>query len=463
VAGDDAGTRSSFKDLRNLASLGYTILKMSDVKMEDLVSLCKRRGFIYQGSEVYGGLSGTWDYGPLGVALKRNIQNLWWKRFVEERDEMYGVDAAILMNPKVWQASGHVDTFTDPLVECSNCKGRFRADHLEGDKCPTCGKTGMFGDEKQFNMMFKTHVGPTGDDSSISYLRPETAQGIFTNYKNVVDSFYPDVPFGIAQIGKAFRNEISPRDFVFRSREFEQMEIEYFIHPDQWEKMFDGWVKGIRMFLSELGLPEDSVHELEVPEDDRAHYSKRTIDFEFDFPHKRDELLGLAYRTDFDLGNIQKASGKNMEYRPKDGGESFVPHVIEPSFGVERMIVAVLTSAYTEDEVNGEKRTYLKLPAHLAPVRVAVSPLLKNKPELVKKAQEVYKMLKKNPPAGGGNVMWDDNGNIGKRYRRQDEIGTPYCVVIDFDTLEDDTVTVRHRDTTEQKRVKIQELLPVIS
>lgn len=446
--------------------------------MEDLVSLCKRRGFIYQGSEVYGGLSGTWDYGPLGVALKRNIQNLWWKRFVEERDEMYGVDAAILMNPKVWQASGHVDTFTDPLVECSNCKGRFREDQIDTSKCPTCGTKNPFGSSREFNMMFKTHIGPVedmaakfdkvpegseqmrerdysiSDDTNLVYLRPETAQGIFTNYKNVVDSFYPDVPFGIAQIGKAFRNEISPRDFVFRSREFEQMEIEYFIHPEIWEKMFDGWVKGIRMFLSELGLPEDSVHELEVPEDDRAHYSKRTIDFEFDFPHKRDELLGLAYRTDFDLSNIQEASGKSMEYRPKDGGEPFVPHVIEPSFGVERMIVAVLASAYTEDEVNGEKRTYLKLPAHLAPVKVAVSPLLKNKPELVEKAQEVYKTLKKE----FGNVMWDDNGNIGKRYRRQDEIGTPYCVVIDFDTLEDDTVTVRNRDTTKQERIKTSDL-----
>ena len=422
--------------------------------MEDIVSLCKRRGFIYQGSEVYGGLSGTWDYGPLGVALKRNITNFWWKTFVEDRDEMYGVDAAILMNQKVWQASGHVDTFTDPLVECSNCKGRFRADHLEGDKCPTCGKTGTFSEAKQFNMMFETNVGPVADENSVSYLRPETAQGIFTNYKNVVDSFYPDVPFGIGQIGKAFRNEISPRDFVFRSREFEQMEIEYFIHPDSWEKMFEGWVKGIRMFLKELGLPEDSVHELEVEEADRAHYSKRTIDFEFDFPHKRDELLGLAYRTDFDLGNIQRVSGKNMEYRPKDGSEPFVPHVIEPSFGVERMIVAVLTSAYTEDEINGEKRTYLKLPAHLAPVKVAVSPLLKNKPELVAKAQEVYKMLKKEY----GNVMYDDNGNIGKRYRRQDEIGTPYCITIDFDTLEDDTVTIRDRDTAEQNRVKISDI-----
>lgn len=422
--------------------------------MEDIVSLCKRRGFIYQGSEIYGGLSGTWDYGPLGVALKRNIQQLWWKMFVEDRDDMYGVDAAILMNQKVWQASGHVDTFTDPLVECGNCKSRFRADHLEGDKCPTCGKTGTFSEPRQFNMMFKTNVGPVADEGSVSYLRPETAQGIFTNYKNVVDSFYPNLPFGIAQQGKAFRNEISPRDFVFRSREFEQMEVEYFVNPDKWEEAFEQWRQLVWQWCEALGLPKDSVHELEVPEDDRAHYSKRTIDFEFDFPHKRDELLGLAYRTDFDLSNIQNASGKSMEYRPKDGGEPFVPHVIEPSWGLERAIMAVLVSAYTEDEVNGEKRVYLKLPAHLAPVKVAVSPLLKNKPELVDKAREVYAALKKE----FGNVMWDDNGNIGKRYRRQDEIGTPYCVVIDFDTLEDDTVTVRDRDTTEQTRVKIIEL-----
>jgi glycyl-tRNA synthetase len=362
------------------------------------------------------------------------------------------------MNQKVWKASGHVDTFSDPLVECSNCKGRFRADHLEGDKCPNCGKTGTFGKPREFNMMFKTQVGPVDDDTSLSYLRPETAQGIFTNFKNVVDSFYPDLPFGIAQIGKAFRNEISPRDFVFRSREFEQMEIEYFIKPEGWEKEFDKWVSDIQAFLKELGLPADSVHQLEVPEDDRAHYSKRTIDFEFDFPHKRDELLGLAYRTDFDLKNIQDNSGKNIEYRPKEGGEAFIPHVIEPSFGVERAMVAVLASAYTEDEVEGDKRVYLKLPADLAPVKVAVSPLLKNKPELVKKAKEVYKTLKSE----FGNVMWDDNGNIGKRYRRQDEIGTPKCVTIDFDTLEDDTVTVRDRDTTKQERVKIADLAKML-
>jgi glycyl-tRNA synthetase len=432
---------------------------MSDkISLDDIASLAKRRGFIYQGSEIYGGLAGTWDYGPLGVALKRNIMALWWKMFVESRDDMHGVDAAILMNQKVWQASGHVDTFTDPLVECANCHSRFREDQIDTSKCPTCGQSGTFGEPKQFNMMFKTHVGSVEDDNSVSYLRPETAQGIFTNFKNVVDSFYPDVPFGLAQQGKAFRNEISPRDFVFRSREFEQMEIEYFVHPEKWEESFEMWRLAVHEWCKQLGLPEDSVHELEVPEDDRAHYSKRTIDFEFDFPHGRHELLGLAYRTDFDLRNIERVSGKKMDYRPKDGGEPFVPHVIEPSFGVERALMAVLTSAYTEDEINGEKRVYLKLPKHLAPIKASVSPLLKNKPELVEKAREVYSMLKKEL----GAVMWDDNGNIGKRYRRQDEIGTPACIVIDFQTLEDNTVTVRDRDTASQTRVAIGDLLAAV-
>ena len=425
------------------------------VIMEDIVSLCKRRGFIYQGSEIYGGLAGTWDYGPLGVALKRNIMDLWWKTFVDDRDDMFGVDAAILMNQKVWQASGHVDTFTDPLVECNNCKSRFREDQIDTSKCPACSKENTFSQARQFNMMFKTSVGPVDDESSVSYLRPETAQGIFTNFKNVVDSFYPDLPFGIGQQGKAFRNEISPRDFVFRSREFEQMEVEYFVDPEKWEESFEKWRSDIHEFLKTLGLSTDNIHELEVPEEDRAHYSKRTIDFEFDYPIGRKELLGLAYRTDFDLMNIQNNSGKSMEYRLKDGSKSFVPHVIEPSFGVERLLMAVLVTAYTEDKVNGEDRAYLKLPKHLAPVRFAVSPLLKNKPELVEKAQGVYKDLKKKY----GNVMWDDNGNIGKRYRRQDEIGTPECIVIDFRTLEDNTVTVRDRDTTEQKRVSIAELI----
>jgi len=425
-----------------------------EVSLEKLVSLCKRRGFIYQGSEVYGGLAGTWDYGPLGTRLKRNIIDTWLKLFVDGWDDMYQIDAAILMNPKVWQASGHTTGFNDPMVECVNCHSRLRQDHVKDDKCPVCGTKGKFSQPRQFNMMFKTKVGPLDDESSISYLRPETAQGMFTNYKNIVDSFYPDLPFGIAQIGKAFRNEISPRDFVFRSREFEQMEIEYFIEPDKWKEAFEHWRKDVHLFLDRLGLDKAKIHEHDVPKADRAHYSDKTIDFEFDYPHGRDELLGLAYRTDFDLKNIQKATGKNMEYRPKDGSQSFVPHVIEPSFGVERLVMAVLTSAYAEDEIDGEKRAYLKLPTPLAPVKVAVSPLLKNKPELVKKAKEVYKALKKE----FDNVMYDDNGNIGKRYRRQDEIGTPYCVTIDFDTLEDDTVTVRHRDTTKQQRSKVDQL-----
>ena len=430
---------------------------MSDVKLEDIVSLAKRRGFIYPGSDVYGGLSGTWDYGPLGVALKRNIMALWWKMFVEERDDMLGVDAAILMNQKVWQASGHATGFNDPMVECQNCHSRLRADHIKDNKCPVCGTKDKFSEPRQFNMMFKTNVGPVEDENSVSYLRPETAQGIFTNFKNVVDSFYPDVPFGIAQQGKAFRNEISPRDFIFRSREFEQMEIEYFVHPDKWEEAFEAWRKAVWLWTQALGLPDSSVHELEVPDEDRAHYSKRTIDFEFDFPIGKEELLGLAYRGSFDLDNIVRESGKSMEYRPKDGGEPFVPHVIEPSFGVERALMAVLTAAYTEDEVNGEKRIFLKLPTHLAPVKVAVLPLVKNKPELVAKAREVYAMLKKEL----GAVMWVDTGNIGKNYRKMDEIGVPYCVTVDFDTLEGetkDTVTVRHRDTTEQERVAISEL-----
>lgn len=432
---------------------------MSDVSLEDIVSLCKRRGFIYQGSEIYGGLAGTWDYGPLGVALKRNITNLWWKTFVEDRQDMYGVDTTILMNPKVWQASGHVDTFTDPLVECSNCQSRFREDKINTNKCPNCGQKGTFGEPRQFNMMFKTNVGPVADENSVSYLRPETAQGMFTNFKNIVDTFSPDLPFGAAQIGRTFRNEISPRDFIFRSREFEIMELEYFIAKDGWEQHFEMWRGQTQKWFKLLGLDQAKIKEIEVPAEDRAHYSDRTTDFYYDFPSLGfDEIAGLAYRTDFDLQNHIKHSGKKLEYRPKDGGESFVPHVIEPTYGVDRNLMAVICNAYTEDEVNGEKRIFLKLPTHLAPVKVSVSPLLKNKPELVAKAREVYDLLKKE----FGAVMWDDNGNIGKRYRRQDEIGTPYCVTIDFDTLQDDTVTLRNRDTTEQTRVSIFALSPVL-
>jgi len=447
---------------------------MSQAKMEDIISLCKRRGFIYQGSDVYGGLSGTWDYGPLGVQLKRNIMNLWWRMFVDERDDIYGVDAAILMNPKVWKASGHVDTFVDPLCEDTVNHRRYRTDHILKDNgIDADGLTMEQMDEviaergikspdgnplsksRTFNMMFKTSVGATESEDSVAYLRPETAQGIFTNFKNVVDSFYPDLPFGIAQQGKAFRNEIAPRDFVFRSREFEQMEIEYFVNPENWEEVFDELLKSTHEFLEALGLNPDNIHELDVPAEDRAHYSKKTIDIEYDFPIGKEELMGIAYRTDFDLMNIQRVSGKSMEYTIKGTNEKFVPHVIEPSFGVERALMAVLSSAYREDEQNGSKRVYLALPEHLAPVKFAVSPLLKNKPELVEEAREIYANLSKKNP---GRVMWDDNGNIGKRYRRQDEIGTPHCVVVDFQTLEDDTVTVRERDTTEQRRVKVEEL-----
>lgn len=446
---------------------------MSQAKMEDIISLCKRRGFIYQGSDVYGGLSGTWDYGPLGVQLKRNIMNLWWRMFVDERDDIYGVDAAILMNPKVWKASGHVDTFVDPLCEDTVNHRRYRTDHiLKDNEVDADGLTMEQMDEvitergikspdgnplsksRTFNMMFKTSVGATESEDSVAYLRPETAQGIFTNFKNVVDSFYPDLPFGIAQQGKAFRNEIAPRDFVFRSREFEQMEIEYFVNPENWQEAFDELLKSTHEFLEALGLDPKNIHELDVPAEDRAHYSKKTIDIEYDFPIGKEELMGIAYRTDFDLMNIQRVSGKSMEYTIKGTNEKFVPHVIEPSFGVERALMAVLSSAYREDEQNGSKRVYLALPEHLAPVKFAVSPLLKNKPELVEKAREIYANLSKKNP---GRVMWDDNGNIGKRYRRQDEIGTPYCVVVDFQTLEDDTVTVRERDTTEQRRVKIED------
>ena len=458
---------------RHVANMEKGFL-MSQAKMEDVISLCKRRGFIYQGSDVYGGLSGTWDYGPLGVQLKRNIMNLWWRMFVDERDDIYGVDAAILMNPKVWKASGHVDTFVDPLCEDTVNHRRYRTDHILKDNgVDADGLTMEQMDEviaekgikspdgnplsksRTFNMMFKTSVGATESEDSVAYLRPETAQGIFTNFKNVVDSFYPDLPFGIAQQGKAFRNEIAPRDFVFRSREFEQMEIEYFVNPEKWQEAFDELLKLTHEFLEALGLNPDNIHELDVPAEDRAHYSKKTIDIEYDFPIGKEELMGIAYRTDFDLMNIQRVSGKSMEYTIKGTNEKFVPHVIEPSFGVERALMAVLSSAYREDEQNGSKRVYLALPEHLAPVKFAVSPLLKNKPELVEKAREIYTGLSKKNP---GRVMWDDNGNIGKRYRRQDEIGTPHCVVVDFQTLEDDTVTIRERDTTEQRRVKVEEL-----
>ena len=443
--------------------------------MDRIVSLAKRRGFIWQGSEVYGGMRGTWDYGPLGLALKRKIMNEWWEFFVENREDMFGVDAAIIMNPKVWKASGHAATFADPLVEDLKTGERYRADHLlkdagieaeglsnekiteiireKGLKSP---KGNDLSDVRSFNMMFQTNVGAVVNENSVAYLRPETAQGIFTNYKNVVDAFYPSLPFGLAQQGKAFRNEISPRDFVFRSREFEQMEIEYFVKPENWESEFEKLLQLVREFLTEkIGLPKESLFELEVPAEDRAHYSKRTVDFEFNYPIGKEELMGIAYRTDFDLGNIQRASGKSMEYTDKQTREKFIPHVIEPSFGVERLLMAVLSNAYTEVESEGKTRTYLALPENLAPTKIIVAPLLKNKEALVEKAKEVYSELRKKYK----NVEFDLSGKVGKVYAKADEIGVPKVVVIDFETVEGDgLVSVRNRDDASQIRVKSSEI-----
>ena len=429
-------------------------------KMEAIVSLAKRRGFVFPGSEIYGGLAGTFDYGPMGVLLKENIKALWLQTFRDSRDDMYGVDATILMNPKVWEASGHVAGFSDPLVECSNCKKRFRADHLEDpNTCPSCGKKGTIGAARQFNMMFSTKAGASEDESATVYLRPETAGGIFVNYKNVLDSMHPKLPFGIAQIGKAFRNEIAPRDFIFRLRELEQMEVEYFVKPSEWEAAFSEWQKLMHEFAAAIGLPKDTVHELEVGDGDRAHYSKRTIDFEFDYPFGRKELWGLAYRGDFDLSAHQEGSSANLEYLDEETKEKFLPHVIEPSLGVDRTLLAILVSAYKEDEMGEEKRTYLALAPKIAPIKAMVAPLLKNKPELVEKAREVRKELQKVHPS----IAWDDNGNIGKRYRRQDEIGTPFCITIDFDTLGENpellgTVTLRDRDTGNQERLTVEQV-----
>lgn len=398
---------------------------MTNDLMEKVVSLCKRRGFIFPSSEIYGGVAGFWDYGPYGVDLRHNIKQHFWNKFVLGKEEIYPISTSIIMSPKVWEATGHVATFSDPMV-----------------------------DGKQFNVMFKTQVG-AGEEATIAYLRPETAQGMFVNFKNIVDTYHPDLPFGLAQIGKAFRNEISPRDFTFRSREFEQMEIEYFIREKDWEKVFEEWRKEMHAWMEEIGIDKSKVHELNVSAEDRAHYSKHTIDFEFDFPFGRKELYGLAYRTDFDLRNHSASSGVDLQYQDPETGEKFTPHCIEPTFGVDRTVLAVLMSAYTEDELGGEKRVYLKLNKNIAPVRAAVFPLLKNKPELVNKAREVYQMLKKEV----SNIEFDDNGNIGKRYRRQDEIGTPNCITVDFDTLTGDTVTVRDRDTGEQERVAISSLV----
>ncbi len=443
--------------------------------LEDLVSLTKRRGFIYQGSEIYGGLAGTWDYGPYGVLLKNNIKDMWWRHFVTERDDMYGLDTAILMNPKVWEASGHTGAgFADTLVEDQVTNKRYRADHLlEENGVDNAAELTVEEMEakiselklkspdgnpltrvKLFNMMFSTQAGPVEDTSSKVYLRPETAQGMFVNFKNVLDSLHPKLPFGLAQIGKNFRNEITPKDFIFRVRELEIMEFEYFIREGEWEERFEELHKEMNRWFERVGVGPQEMHEVEVPEADRAHYSKRTTDFYFNFPHKPDEIAGLAYRTDFDLSNHAKQTGLDLSFLDPQSNDRFIPHVIEPTFGLDRHVLAVLANAYEVEKVGDDERTVLHLKPELAPVKVAVSPLLRNKPELVKVAREVYRTLKTE----FGSVMYDDNGNIGKRYRRQDEIGTPLCVVIDFESLEDNQVTIRNRDTLKQVRVSIAEL-----
>ena len=444
---------------------------MSDVKLEDIVSLCKRRGFIFQSSEIYCGLAGFYDYGPLGVELVNNLKAEWWKAMVREHDNIFGLDSAIIQNPRLWEASGHVAGLTDPLVEDVVTHKRYRADHLAGvdsndfeeltrllqdKKSPDGNKLGPV---RTFNMMMKTFVGPIEDTESITFLRPETAGPIFTNYENVRETMRAKLPFGIAQVGKAFINEISPRDFVFRVRELEQMEMQYFIRPAEQEKTYEEWREFAWNFLIDrIGIAKENLQWHEHDKNERAHYAAAAHDIYFKFPQGFKELWGTHNRTDFDLGAHQKVSGKDLQYFDDETRERFIPYVIESSVGVGRMLMAVLTDAYHEEEINGETRVVLKLKPDIAPYRVAVSPLLKNKPELVAKAQEVYKTLK----IEFGNVMWDDNGNIGKRYRRQDEIGTPYCVVIDFETLEGetkDTVTVRHRDSTKQERIKLSDLV----
>jgi glycyl-tRNA synthetase len=422
-----------------------------DNLLDKVSALAKRRGFIFPGSEIYGGLANSWDYGPVGVELKNNVKKLWWKRYVHDREDVVGIDAALIMNPGVWKASGHLDEFVDPLVECKECHKRYREDHLEKKECPDC--SGLLTAPKQFNMMFKTNLGPVESEENTVYFRPETAQAMFVNFKNILNTTRQTIPFGVAQIGKAFRNEITPGNYIFRTREFEQMEIEYFIpkpkSDEDWQKYFEDWRTDMMSWMELVGIDMSKVSELEVPDEERAHYSKRTVDFEFDFPFGKDELYGLAYRTDFDLKNHEESSKENLKYKDIETGEEYWPHVIEPTWGVDRTVLAVLLSAYHED---GD-RVVMKFEPEMAPYKVAVFPLVKNKPDVVDKAKEVFDKLKTKTSA-----IWDDRGNIGKRYFSQDEIGTPYCITIDYQTLEDGTVTVRDRDSAEQERVKVEDL-----
>src|SRR3989442_6515467 len=440
-------------------------------RMEKIVSLCKRRGFIFQSSEIYGGLNGLWDYGPLGVELKRNLKNYWWRVMVHERDDVVGMDGSILMNRAVWKASGHEDTFTDPMVDCRSCKARLRADQVvekKGTKqCPNCGGKDLT-EARAFNLMFKTYVGATEDESSVTYLRPETAQAIFVQFKNVLEVSRKKLPFGIAQIGKAFRNEINPRNFTFRSREFEQMELEYFCRAEQGIELLEYWKEERLKFYENIGVPREKLHVKTVSDEERAFYSKGTYDIEYDFPFGCQELEGVAYRTDYDLSQHQNASGKSLEYFDEEAKQRFIPHVVEPSAGVDRTVLAMICEAYAEDQAPDEKgkmetRVVLRFHPRIAPIKCAVLPLLKNKEPLVAKAKEIVDLLRPHM-----NVFYDESGAIGRRYRRQDEIGTPFGVTVDFETLGEkdstlkETVTLRERDSMKQERVAIQDLAAIL-
>ena len=435
--------------------------------MEKIVSLCKRRGFIFQSSEIYGGLNGLWDYGPLGVELKRNLKNYWWRVMVHERDDVVGMDGSILMNRAVWKASGHEETFSDPMVDCRSCKARLRADQVIDKKgvrqCPNCGGKDLT-EPRAFNLMFKTYVGATEDESSMTYLRPETAQAIFVQFKTVLEVSRKKLPFGIAQVGKAFRNEINPRNFTFRSREFEQMELEYFCRAEEGMRLLDYWLKERLKFYERIGISRGKLHVREVPEEERAFYSKANYDIEYDFPFGLQELEGVAYRTDYDLSQHQKASGKSLEYFDEETKQKFIPHVVEPSAGVDRTVLALICEAYAEDQAPDEKgkmetRVVLRFHPRMAPIKCGIFPLLKNNAQLVEKAKEIVDLLRPHM-----YVFYDESGAIGRRYRRQDEIGTPFGVTVDFETLGEkdatlrNTVTLRGRDSMKQRRVAIGEL-----
>lgn len=424
--------------------------------MEKIVSLCKRRGFIFQSSEIYGGVGGIYDYGPLGVELKNNLKAFWWKKFITDRDDMVGLDAGIIMNPKVWEASGHTGSgFTDPLRECKDCHKRFRSDHLKENKCPECG--GELGEERAFNILVQTHLGPVADTSTLTYLRGETAQGIFVNFKNIIESSRVKIPFGVGQIGKAFRNEITPGNFTYRTREFEQGEIEYFIKPDQKEsqKQYEYWIKQVQDFYLSVGIKADNLKLRKHRDDELSHYSNGTTDIEFEFPFGQSELAGIAQRTNFDLNQHQNASGKSLEYFDEESGQKYIPYVIEPSMGIDRAILAMLCDAYDESSgTDGREQgeVTLHLSPKIAPIKVAILPLVK-KDGLAEKAKEIYKAAK-----ACFRAYYDESGSIGRRYRRQDEIGTPFCVTVDHDTLKDDSVTIRDRDSMKQERIKVSEI-----